>query len=792
MSNANADILARIRPFATTDVLGGLAETDIEVPTVDQLLFGVLRESTLTVYEQSGDEAPTIVTLSKVTYPVEGQDRVGDLGTTVPNRVYLFPTRPIPDTSFFPLILLDQEDGKTRFLFLPGQIQFDTTPDIRPKLMHRGMLFYNATSNPKPLFGFLSYEPDTWMTWRWHFIDLCVNLALQLLVDSEENLLDLRAEAELGTRSPVFMKMTRELRARAKSYANLELLLDSLKLLATLRWLRYLPSFDLMRKLQLDAALEEKYARLIDKELPSLEEKLSDGGDRLTLDDLIKKIDGLLVQLRQEAPLLGRLSWLQVNQSDDEGLARSVVALADWLLAQNHEAQAKGREDQKDIRRLFDVVPPRIMGIPRITQTVHRREQEKINSNVEYFFAVMHLEDEAARFGLMLGLTQLVFTFFCPPAGVALGFMQAAISMREAEYKTFLSNADVNIDQTLVSQAEAREERFWAAVDAIFACIDAAEFSKAVRTAREVEQAAKAKRLAEETEQLRQLAKAAGQDAGEVDRLVDGLHSAAKDTPPLDLGAARQETAQARKGTVDVSPDHPARLEQPPKTADEALAQAQKRDAAAWQELTGRAQGTAKGERTAKNARLKIEQEYRAHFDDAMKQRAQAQAKGLPLPPEPENPTHFMLRRRDELLVSRAGREAENFARQTPRPMREGFYSETARQSKKPLDQLLLNENRALLRDTLIKRVKKLKLRGLSGFDKDFMEAFQQAVKRGAPTHELDQLLAKQFIEPLDALAHKAGYAAGQGREFAIFGKGVAPVEHWADPEAFQSLRRLF
>jgi hypothetical protein len=776
--------LARLDPYLDVNVLKPIGEYGMAPPDVTKAWLAVLDRSALYLYTQGDRATPAAqATLDKINKPINGKETHNDVGTIMPNGPYVLTSQPLGGSTTYPLAYIEGARENARFLFVPEEITFgalinDTS--VSDAMKQRGMLLYNATSRPTPLFGFLSYKPDRRDTYYWQFIDKIVEAAMNQLFESERRLGELQTEVQKRPFTATVSKMFAELRSKATLYKALDLLHDNLKVLSYLRYLKFLPGFDTARLFGADKIAEARFATLVDEYIPALEQKLVDAGNPLTIDDLIAKVDKKLAELRSKAPLLGRLQWWEIELFPDEVLAGRVLGLLGYLKGQNATAQEMTNNDMARIRKLGKTIPPRVMGIPRIVHQVEQQEMSKINSDIDYFFAVMHIKEQAETFGLMLGLAQLVFSFFCPPVGIALGFMQAAMSIDSAVYKTALSDADYDVDRTMISQAEAEEARFWALVDTIFAFVDLNEFTKAMQESREVAKLAKLDQLAHAGEDVKNLAKDAKaiRGADELATVAEDAKALEKATEPLDVAAARREAGKAKKGTVSLEAEHRPRIEEPPATAAEAMEQARKADA----EISKRFEGAIElpnGEEIP--VKTIIDEDYKQYYKQAMLEREEALAKGLPAV-NPEGYNEYGLRRYAELVAQKA--EGLKL------PTRMQMLEDMAKAENKTLKQLL--EDGDALRDALVKRINGKRMQLTTDGIDGALRKVRKAVQRGKSSAQIDKVIAEELIKPIDALAKKAGYAAGEGRDFGFFAKGIKNAEKWTDPEAMTSLRRLF
>jgi hypothetical protein len=735
------------RPDFFQDLNEFSSETPFTAPVVSDVMLGRLERSSLTVRQSSGD---VTLTMNQVE---AGGGTFKDVGIALPNSYFYVSHQPMPAGSGrFPVFLLDMRDGTVRFLPVGVDVRVASMSisELAAFVENRGLLFYNNTERPEPLFGILSYEIEEWKSYEILFIDLCADFARNALSTSRAELVAIIEAAQ--TQNATFQAMVTKLRTKARVYYQLEELRDFFNLLTYLRYLG--PTSFVM---SLAAEKQGVYRDLVDRTIPEMEQALANAGHNVTLEKLVEQMDGMLRKIRAGAPLLGRLSWRQVRNRTDAQIAQAVEEAVGDLITDNDSAREMLEEDMQHIRRLLTIIPPRVMSVQRITGTIERLHRREIRSDPQYFLSVERLKSQAATFQLMLGLASLVFAFFCPPVSVALGIFSAVISVQEAVFKDALSDSDVNVDQTFVTQAEAREAWFWAGVDVVFAAVDVigAPLQAAKSSVRSLDMASDLSALPRSADDLAALGAEAAQDARALDRLAEAADgdALARATADVDVAAARSDLAQDL-GQVDVSRSR--MLSDVPTNAEDAIAQA------------------------SPTVRQSIDQDllplvdasYRRHFDELV-QRGQR-----PLSWDAFASDWYQIRVR-EIPV-----------KQVDAPARDGFYRALAGPEGRVGDMLNTPSD---LRQALVGRIQSggIPTAALTGFDARFLDEFQRAVKRGASTTELDEIINQRFLGPIDDAARKAGFPAGQGREFGLFANGIGNVGTWADT-AFPALRRLF
>jgi hypothetical protein len=770
MALPDHQVLAALRERLQPGVFDALGETEISPPDPAKLFFGILQDSTLRIFEQGASLPAFHATLQQIE-PTPG--RTSDLGASMPNGFYVVASRAVPPATFA-MLKMQREDGEFRYLLLPGRARANVTlqsgKDIGELLIGRGMLLYNNTDRPKPLFGFLSYEPNVRDARKWQFIDRCVNYARDRLIESRRELQGLIGSAR--SKDAPYQRMVGELRAKGRTYNALQRLRDFLNLLSYLRYLSLLPGFNVVGYLGLAGEPERQFTELVRVTIPKLEESLVDAGRRLTLNQMVERMDEALTRIRKSVPLLGRLSWQEV-QLPDERLNDRILEVYGDLLADNQAAEQMVIDDYKEARRMLTLIPPRVMGIPRIVQFVEQRDRAEINADIDFFFAVQHLKSNAATFPIILGLYSAVFTFFCPPLGVALGLFSAALSVDEAVFKDFLSDADVNIDETFVTQAEAREAKFWAAVDVIFSVVDVAQLSEASRAVRGMRQAGALDALPGSVDELAEAGGRVAEDVREVERLAGATDrdALARASTEMDLQDARQTAAQAGASS---------RLQSPPPTAAEAIRQAERANPEIQRRLVGNVDVPGGEPITIRDL---FQQEYTRHFNETMRQIDEARRAAQAVPPGPLDPNHFAVQLLDEHLQRRPRFTIDP-------PPRAGFYGDLAQRSNRQLGQLL--EDADALREVLAERLRLGVPEGLNAFDRRFLGELAGAVHRGEPAAALDDIIRRRFLQPIDDLAGRVGLTGAAGREFGLFAHGVDNLSQWTDPDALRGLRSLF
>lgn len=701
---------------------------------------------------------PDASTLHLTLNQVSSDEGLKDVGIALPNASYFVSheDRPV-GSGRFPAFRVDLGFGAARFRQIPIDMRAQelAPAELANIVRGRGVLFYNNTDRPEPLFDFMTYEIDDWKSYEILFIDLCANLARTHLSQSKVELQRIAEAAR--TRNGEFQKMLQGLRTKASIYYRLEGLRDFINFLTYVRWLWLTGGpGTLLSGLTLTAEQSGLIVKLAEEIVPEIEKQLAEAGHPVTLEQLVEKMDEKLREIRRGAPLLGRLEWDEVKGRTDSEIAGAVVSLVESLTGDNDKARKMLEEDMQDARRLLRIVPPWIMAIQRIVATVEQQQRDKIVNNVEYFWAVHRLKEQAATFQLVLGLGSLVFSFFCPPVSIALGIFSAVVSVNEAIFKDALSDSTLSVDDALVTQSEAREAAFWAGVDVVFAVVDVVGgFGDAAQVVKSLGRASDLAPLARTADELAEIGGEAVQDARRLERLgeaagPDALARAAED---IDVPAARHELAEASSGQVDLSRSR--RLADPPATALEAI------------------------DNATPTVRQSIEREflpiidadYTRHFDDAV-------GRG-------EAPMHW-----DHFAGDwQRNRLREIPAKQVDPPPRSVFFNSLAGPDGTVAG--LLGDPGALRQ----RLVALLQAAGgfpqLPGFDGRFLNEFRTAVKRGASVSELDDIVQQRFLRALDEAAGRAGFPPGQGREFGLFARGVPNINGW-DDNALGPLRNLF
>jgi len=755
------------RPNVFLDLTEIQRQPAFSAPRAASVFIGRLDRSTLTVF--GADGGSTIITLEQIekTNTTETGDPAPssfvDLGTGLPNGVFFVAHELNPNGNRLPLFRVSRLVGQTRFAAI--RIKFDTDENndaaaqaIAAQIPGRGLLFRNTTEKPEPLLGFLNYEISEFQSFQILFVDLCANYARNKLSESKVELLQIKAAAQ--TQSALFILMVRQLRLKADAYYQLQSLRDFFNLLT---YLRYLGLRSYMRSL--NAEKQGFYRDVVDR-VDILDRELAANTRFKSLKQLIELMDKKLSQMRRGTPLLGRLNIEGVRDKTNDQLAATVVSLIDTLIADNEAARAQLEEDTEDIRRLLTIVPPKVMGIPRIVKTIEERARPQINANVEYFWAVEKLKEQAATFSIVLGLGSLFFTFFCPPLSIALGILTAVVSVQDAAFKDALSDSDVSVDETFVTQAESREAWFMASLDVFFAVIDVvggiSELKDLVKSARGVNALEGVPRTVDE---LADLGRVAGDVEDAIDpRTLERIAGAADEaalgraTTEVDPTAARQGLQEAQTAPMDLSRSRT--LDTPPASAQAAIDQ-----------------GTAAVRQSIDRQFLSlIDQDYIRHFDESRRLG--------------NNPLSWDEFARDWQQVRLRAEPTKT----VPRSARDSFF-DMLTQPNQSIGELLSDPSS--LRQALVNQVKSGNLRtfadfpaGLSKVEKDFFRAFRKAVKKGRTTAQLDSLIQSRFLNRLDGFASRARLSGEAGREFGLFAMDVRKVTTW-DDGGFQALSRL-
>ena len=753
------------RPNVFQDLTEIQRQPSFSLPTVANVFLGRLDRSSLKVFSVNGSDVT--ITLEQIERPPAeegGEARFTDLGIGLPNDTFFIAHERNPGDGRFPLFRVRGRSGQTRFLgvrlnFNAASESDTAAQSLFTQIQGRGVLLRNTTERPEPLFDFLTYDIDEFRSYQILFIDLCANYARNTLAASRTELTQIKTAAQ--TRSGQFQQMVRQLRRKAEVYHTLEDLRDFFNLLTYLRYLGGLAFY----QQTLNDEKRGLFRSMVDR-LDTLDRELAQNTQFRSLAQLITLMDNKLRQLRQGAPLLGRLEVAEISNKTDTQLANEVIALMDELLGENRQAREQLEEDTQDIRRALTIVPPKVMGITRIVQAVERRAQTQINGNAQYFWAVERLKEQAATFSIVLGLGSLLFTFFCPPVSVALGIFTAVVSVQDAAFKDALSDADVSIDETFVTQAEAREAIFMASLDVFFAVVDVVggigELKDAVRAMRG---AGALDDLPETVGDLSRLTRPgdavdASTDARTLERMVDASDESAlgRATADVDTTAARQGVQEAQTAPMDLSRSRT--LDSPPPSAQDAIDQ-----------------GSATVRQSIDQQYLPlIDQDYIRHFDESRRL-------GL-------SPLSWDEFARDWQQI----RLQSLPTKQVPRSARDGFF-DTLRQPNQSLGELLSDPSQ--LRQALVSQARNGQLsnisrfpRGFTTLEKDFFRAFRKAIKKGKSTAELDSLIQTRFLNRLDDFAAKAGLSGEAGREFGLFALGIGNASRW-DDAGFRSLRRL-
>lgn len=748
MPLSSADIRSRLqqvlaRPDLFEDLTRIPASPPFTPPAQSTLPLGWIDGATLTIDAPGGEAHFTMEQIR------EEDGTRHDPGIALPNGIYFIYHTQTPN-GLFPIFRIEQRSGTIRYTQIPLELLIvdQQGPELIALIQGRGLLLYNRTERPKPLFDFLTYDIQEWKSYEILFIDLCVNFARNHLTVSRGSLERIADSAR--NQDELFREMVTQLRSKAELYHRLEQLRDLLNLLTYLRYLGGTPWM-----LSRSAEARGIYRELIERTIPDMEAKLAEAGHGLTLDQLVAKMDEKLRELRGAAPLLGRIGWGQVRGASDAALANTLLQLVASLNSENVRAEGLIVEDMDKIRRALTLVPPRVMGIPRIFGVVEKQYEQEIIRSVPYFWAVQRLKSQASGFSLMLGLSSAFFSFFCPPVGIALGVFSAVISVDEASFKSALSDSGHDVDATFVSQAEAREAWFWAGVDVLFAAVDViggvSAAQKALRGVNLAEDLATAPRTVEELARI-------GGDRAQDARALKALERAAEPaaitraTSEIDVAAARRTLADD-PGRVNLSSR--SRQIEAPTSANAAIAEA----------------SPAVRQSIEPNLLPLVDGAYNQHFAEAL-------ARGQ----KPQSWDSFA---RDWYHARLEAIPQPTVAA----PPRDTFYHALVGPSSSLGE--LLNDT-ARLRKGLIEQVGKGAVPGgLSRFDRDFLHAFRKQVRRGADSSRLDQFIAQRFLGPIDEAAAKAGFAPGEGRDFGLFTVGVRHSRTWND-RAVRALRNLF
>ena len=720
------------------DLVSIAAEPPLTAPDPDQVLHATLTDSRLTIYDL---EPEVRLTLNPIATGSESGRT--DAGKALPNGIYYVAHEPAPN-GLHPIFRVQRKSGTQRFTAVRLELLLEDADaaTFLAALNGRGMLFYNNTARTKPLFGFLSYEIQESQSYEILFIDLCVNFARNQLERSRVRMTDVADSA--GNRDAVFQEMVTTLRAKAEMYYRLEGLRDFLNLLS---YLRYLSGTGWVLSLQ--AEKRGYYQQLIEETIPAMEEQLAASESPLTLNDLIEEMDAKLRHIRRGAPLLGRLRWQDIRDRSDAQIATAVRAVIDDLLEDNGRAAERLDSDMENVRRLLSIVPPRVMSVPRIFGTIERAHAPQITSNAYYFWAVQRLKSNAAGFSLMLGLSSAAFSFFCPPAGVALGIFSAVVSVDQAIFHDVLSDSAIGVDETFITQSEARESAFWAALDVLFAAVDVGTLRTARSAVRSIGIADELGGLPRTADELAAIGGSAAPDARTLSRMAEATEPGAQaraatvvETDPLPVDLGRVDHSRSRQISA-------------PGTAEEAIAEA------------------------SPVVRQSIERNLLPLVDDAyVREFERLRELG-------QNPLRW-----EEFAT---GWYAQRVAAEPPvritRPPRDGFYAQMAGGEGR-LREILVDP--ATFRRKLIQQLERGGIpAGMSGFDDSFLARFRARLRAGDTPELLDDLVQREMLAPIDQAAEKAGYAAGNGREFGLFAQGTPNLGKW-DESAFQPLRRLF
>ena len=741
--------------------------------------LGSILDGTLYLYDSPDQTSETErLTLRQIKID---DDHFADQGHVLRSGFYYLP-HPQPGTTFQPLMFMDIRMGLASFLFVPRpDADLDEGNMIGNENMEiigeRGVFIYNITEHREPIFDWMRWEPDRTDTFKWYFIDLCCNYAKEKMAESKVELENLRAIAQTvsnGGSDPLFTEMVAELRNKADTYQKLQIWRDFLNLLHYLSYLWAVNPMWLLAKLA-PGDLETDFIRLVQFLIPKIEVELRIKDPALSLNELIKRIDAFIAEMHRKAPLLGRLSWLQITILSDQQIADAVIGICEDMLSNIATLEMTIREDQKSIRHLLRIRPPRIMSIPRIIAAVEETEKDRISNDVSYFWAVFRLKEEAATYPLVLGIGSIIFSVFCPPLGACLGIFSAVVSVDEAHFKTLLSNADANPDDCFVSQAEAREARFWAALDVLFACFDIVELSGVFRTVSSMKDAGVLSRLPDNIEEIAEAGADTTRNTATLERMTEAADAAAieRAATEVPVDEVRQTAFQAETGRVNLEAN--PRLETPPGTADEVIENASDEVKAT---LTGR---TVDGN----NIRNQIDTEYRAHFDETMERIHEAENAGRAVPPNPLHYEVFAQNRYREMVAQYPPKSADI-------PHRNEFFSEMAGDGSSIGNLLNDTEN---LRESLKTRLLNGSDNGLVHFDRRFVDDFKNALRRQEPDDVLDTLIQERFLDPIDSFATRAGFPSGASeasREFGFFAVGIKNGSDWTHDEAFVALRELF
>lgn len=729
------------RPNAFEDLTEFQVDPPYDEPDRQHMLLGHLENGSLAIQDPGGDLRITLA-------PIEHGDAFSDAGILLPNGVYFVGHR-LLSSGKFPVFRVEIRSGTVRFTPIPLTLRAQdiSAANFLALFEGRGMLFYNNTERPDPLLGFMTYDIQESKSFEILFIDLCANFARNQLEASRVGMDAITVAAE--TRNEFFEGMLAQLRKKADLYYRLEALRDFFNLLT---YLRYLGPTSWI--LSLTAERRNIYRELVEVTIPAMEARLVEAGHELTLDDLVEQMDEKLRRIRRGAPLLGRLRWDDIRRRSDEQIADAVRALVGDLLLENDQANGRLEADMENIRRALTIVPPRVMGVPRIVGTIERLQEEQIQRNARYFWAVEQLKSHAAGFQLVLGLSSAVFIYFCPPVGIALGIFCAVISVDQAIFHQALSNSDPDVDSTFVTQAEAREKWFWAGVDVLFAAVDVLGGLRMARNAvRSLGLADEVPVLPRGVDDLAELGVDTASEARRIGRMSEAAdpNALARAADEIDPRTARADIADD-VGRVDVSRSR--QLEAPSGPGDAI-------------------------ENASPVVRQQIEPDllplvdaaYVRHFDEA------TELGRRPLTWDSFASDWY------------AGRMAEQgVPRIAPSP-REGFY----RQLAGPEGSMgsLLTDPVALRQRLVGQMLTDGAPQGIALFDQRFLRDLRRTIHRGASPAELDPFIQKRFFRRIDDTAARAGFPPGEGREFGLFALGAPNLSTWTN-DACRSLRRLF
>ena len=432
-----------------------------------------------------------------------------------------------------------------------------------------GALIWNGTGPPPEGFLGLSIEMSDSLRYEVRFVQRCVDFGRQHVLNSRARLEELQALAEAG-KGPEWDKTVKRLRRMGLYYFELRKLRDLIAHLVFLDLLRAagttpgLWTFKYRRKPGLSDETKALLEKLKVDGLDKLEDKLVIEGKKYTLTEFRDYLDKLTKMVKSRAPLLGRLDWeaLKPELTDaqvEAGLQVRLKFLALELLTANRRAHDMLGLSMDRIRTPLgsnSPLPVPVVHIPKIWETVKKREKPELDADPLYFWAVEKMEWNQKAMPFVMAAMELFIGFFCPPVGLLLGIGTAFLDDEEATFKEALADADYDEGKALVSKAEAESARFWANVGAVLTVLGG--IGDVLDTARILGKAAK---NADEVSDLAKVLDDAVPESAEGAKVLDELGEAteaASDTRRLDEAFdsdVKEGLAKTEKAASDAKAD---------------------------------------------------------------------------------------------------------------------------------------------------------------------------------------------------------------------------------------------